>query len=87
MLAQTTRTAGVSGGRGAGELEASERSAPWVTQPLVPEVSGDRASERESRTRRGSTGDEVQIAFRITAENHHPGAEVLDRKTKLVKLY
>ena len=54
---------------------------------MMPEVSGDRTGERESGARRGCTGHSIKIALGITAENHHPGAEVLHRKTKLIKFY
>lgn len=89
MLAETTHGTCVKGGRLTGEGEKlhglMKRGMSGVTQALVPEINRGHAGEvvREGRGRVRSHA--VQIAIRVTSENHQACAEVLHREAKHVK--
>ena len=55
-----------------------------VTETLVKQIGGDCACKR-TRARRCWSSHRVQIAGGITAQDHRPSPEILDRETKEVK--
>lgn len=87
MLAKTTCMASVQRRAAAAERVLTERGGVRVPETLMPEIHGDHAGEGRARRSRGSASNRVQIPGRVTAQNHCPGAAVLDRKTKFIKLY
>lgn len=58
-------------------------SGTRVPKALVKQLRSDRAGERGCRRRAEHHG--VQITNGITTQDHRPGLEVLDRKTRDVK--
>jgi hypothetical protein len=55
-----------------------------VAEALVPDISRDCGGVEADGGGRGHT-NRVQVAARITSEDHRPGCSILDTKTKMVK--
>lgn len=55
-----------------------------MAKPLMPEAGGDSASERRCRRSRRAA-HRIQVTAGVTAEDHRPGSEVLNRKATRVK--
>ena len=87
MFAKATRTARVWRRLGAVEHKVPEQSIMRMPEALMPKTDGGSASEVPNLTRRRATRNGVQVAGRVRAQNHHPGAAVLNRKAKLIKFY
>ena len=56
-----------------------------VAKALVPQVDGGDAGERTARHGRRAWKHGIQIALGITAQNHRPRMDILDRKTRCIK--
>ena len=83
----TCMRAGLGTRKTYGARQALERGMTGMTKARMPERAVVRCKESSRRARRGAgvMAKWVEFAGRITSEQSHPGAEILDREAPWIK--